>query len=294
MSTSAKKTVKCAIILIIVGVIIVFGALLYVKFDFSKLNTFQIDVKTYSVSEDFDHIRIEGARGDIYFTPSEDNKCKVVANEREKTSYIVKVVDGELIISMDNHLKWYDNIVFFSWGMKTEKITIYLPKSEYETLLVKKSYGDIKLPEDFDFKNIDITTTSGNVRLSGGTKSDDINIKTASGDITVKDIKTNKIYVQCTSGNIKLSDVVAADTITVKTSSGDVKLNRSDAAHLCIKTSSGNVSGSLLTDKRFNTHTSSGNIHVPDSVTGGECEIRTSSGDITIKIVKSTKNEKEK
>jgi len=40
----------------------------------------------------------------------------------------------------------------------------------------------------------------------------------------------------------------------------------------------------LLTDKVFITKTDTGSINVPDSITGGRCEIKTDTGDIKITV----------
>ena len=51
-----------------------------------------------------------------------------------------------------------------------------------------------------------------------------------------------------------------------------------------MKTGTGNVTGSLLTEKIFLTETGTGRVEVPQTATGGKCQIRTGTGDIRIKI----------
>lgn len=46
----------------------------------------------------------------------------------------------------------------------------------------------------------------------------------------------------------------------------------------------GNVKGTLLTNKVFITHTDTGRVNVPKTVTGGKCEINTDTGNIKIDI----------
>ena len=48
----------------------------------------------------------------------------------------------------------------------------------------------------------------------------------------------------------------------------------------------GDVTGTLLTEKTFSTDTSTGDVSVPNPSSGGKCEIKTSTGDITISISK--------
>ena len=62
-----------------------------------------------------------------------------------------------------------------------------------------------------------------------------------------------------------------------------MKFDSSDAAEIYVRTSTGDVAGSLLTDKVFMTQTDTGNVGVPQTITGGKCEIHTDTGDIQIK-----------
>ena len=86
------------------------------------------------------------------------------------------------------------------------------------------------------------------------------------------------------TGDILLNNVIAAENFSVERSTGDIRLERSDAKEIFLKTSTGDIRGSLLTDKVFVTKTNTGSINVPDSVTGGRCEITTSTGNINISI----------
>ena len=70
----------------------------------------------------------------------------------------------------------------------------------------------------------------------------------------------------------------------VDRSTGDVRFDHCDAASIFVETDTGDVSGTLLTAKRFVTETSTGNVRVPQSDSGGKCEIHTTTGDITIAI----------
>ena len=54
---------------------------------------------------------------------------------------------------------------------------------------------------------------------------------------------------------------------------------------LKIITSTGDIEGTLLSDKVFIVKSSTGDIHVPSSITGGRCEITTSTGNIEVRVV---------
>ena len=63
-----------------------------------------------------------------------------------------------------------------------------------------------------------------------------------------------------------------------------MRFENSDAAQISVKTSTGDVTGTLLSEKVFITETSTGTIRVPKTITGGKCEITTSTGNIKIDI----------
>ena len=63
-----------------------------------------------------------------------------------------------------------------------------------------------------------------------------------------------------------------------------MRLEDCDAGELLISTDTGDVHGTLLTEKIFLVRSSTGEIHVPETVSGGKCKITTSTGDIHIEI----------
>ena len=71
---------------------------------------------------------------------------------------------------------------------------------------------------------------------------------------------------------------------SIERSTGDVRFTDCDAAEICVKTDTGDVTGSLLSDKVFITNTDTGSVNVPETISGGKCEIITDTGDIKITI----------
>ena len=69
--------------------------------------------------------------------------------------------------------------------------------------------------------------------------------------------------------------MVRNTTIMYIDNTGDVKFDACDASEISVKTDTGDVTGSLLTDKVFITNTDTGRVNVPQTATGGRCEIIT-------------------
>ena len=276
------------------------------------------ETNIHEVNEKFNNISIKTDTADIAFVPSADGMCKVVCYEEAKKRHSVEVQNGTLTIKV-NDKKWYN---YIGVNIDSPKITVYLPESEYSSLVIEESTGDIEISKDFEFKSIDISLSTGDVKCHASS-SETIKIVASTGDIyaesisassleltvstgrvTVSDmtcdgnitisVSTGKTYltdIVCKNltstgrtGDISLKNVISTEKISIERSTGAVTLEGSDATELFITTDTGDVKGSLLTDKVFITKTDTGCIDVPNSITGGRCEITTDTGDIKILI----------
>lgn len=314
-----KLWIIIAISLLAVGLLIFAGAMAALDFDFTKLSTVKYETNTYEVGEDFSKISIDADTTEIEFVLSDTKQCKIVCFESEKEKYSVTVKDGTLTISTVDTRKWYDYIGF---SFNKSKMTVYLPKTEYASLLIKGSTGDIEIPKDFEFDTVDISAstgavecyasaselmriklstgavcvenvsvgtldlsvTTGGVTVSSINCEGDIKVAVSTGKTKLTDISCKGVISSGSTGDVILKNVIAAENFSIERSTGDVIFEGSDAAEIYVKTSTGDVTGALLSEKIFITETNTGRVHVPKTVTGGKCEIKTSTGDIKIDI----------
>lgn len=320
MSKAVKKLLIAAAFLTISGCIIFIGAMAALGFDFSKLSTMKYETNTYEVSGGFDKISIDTDITNIVFARSDDESCKVVCFEAEKMKHSVRCANGTLTIGMTNDRKWYD---YFGISFSSPKMTIYLPQSEYTSLSIDTATGNIDIPEGFAFNKLEIESSTGNISCTANA-SDSIKIKSNTGNINISsveskcdiDIKTNtgsvkltdgactnftaesdtgkitlenvvakdNVFVESDTGNITLTNVIAEDNIFIESDTGNVKLKSSDAAMLSIETDTGDIAGTLLSEKIFIAKSSTGKVNVPETESGGKCEIKTATGNIKIEI----------
>ena len=315
-----KKTIVwliAATALVVAGFIILGGTISMQKWDFTKLSTVKYETNTYELSEGFENISIQTNTADIVFVPGD--RGSVVCYEQENAEHFVAVKDGTLTINIVDTRKWYEYIGV-NWS--TPKITVTLPQSEYGALSISSLTGDVEIPKTFHFTVIDISENTGNVTNSASS-TDAVKIKTSTGDIRVESIsagtldlsvstgkvtvagvtcqgdvsirvttgRANLTDIRCKNfvsrgdtGNLTLKNVVATEKLSLERSTGNITFDRCDAAEISVKTSTGKVSGSLLTHKVFITHTDTGRVSIPKTVTGGICEITTDTGDIRLKI----------
>lgn len=300
MSKTIKKWLITAASLTALGFIILIGAMAALDFDFSKISTLTYETNTYEVNGDFDKISIDVNITDIVFAQSDDESCQVVCFEAEKVKHSVRCTNGTLTIGVTDNRKWYD---YFGISFASPKMTIYLPKSEYASLLIDTDTSDIDIPKSFSFNELEIESDTGNVDcmanvsdsieiesdtgdigISSVSSKCDIDIKTDTGSIKLTDVNCTNFSAESDTGNISLVNVIAEDAIYVESDTGNVKLKNSDASKLSIETDTGNVTGTLLSEKIFIAKSSTGRVKVPDTESGGKCEIRTATGNIKIDI----------
>ena len=235
--------------------------------------------------------------------------------------YTAEVRNGTLYIECKDVRQWYDYI-HFSIFTQSNTVTVYLPESAYGTLNIKESTGDIKVPADFSFDSMDLHLSTGDVSVQAS-RIGICKINTDTGDITVKNMQVDSLTlhattgdfaisdVRCTgdigmrvttgktvmtnvtcrglssdgsTGDIKLKNVIASGAFDIERSSGDVTFDQSDAASITVKTDTGDVEGTLCSDKIFVFKTNTGEVDLPQTTTGGTCDITTNTGDINISI----------
>ena len=319
MKKGTKLWLFVATSLILIGLIIFVGIMTILKWDFTKLSTSKYETNYYEFNENYSNISIVTDTADIVFAVSEDLKSSVECYEQKNVKHSVTVKDDSLVIKVVDTRKWYEHIgIHFG----TPKITVYLPKNEYTSVVIKESTGDIQIPKDFKFESVDISTSTGDVKCyasaSGSIKikastgdirvenisagslelsvstgdvtassiscQGDVKVNVSTGDTKLTDIACKNVISSGSTGDISLKNVIAIEKFSIKRSTGDVKFNGCDAAEIFVKTDTGDVIGTLLSGKEFIVKTDTGDKQIPQSETGGKCEITTDTGDIKIGI----------
>ena len=319
MNRITKPWLIAASSLTALGLIIFLGSMAAYGWDFTRLSTVKYETNTYKVSGSFDCIAIDIDTAKVELVPSPDGVCRVICQETEKVKHTAAVQNGTLMIDKIDTRKWYDHVgIFFG----SPKITVVLPQDEYASLSIETDTGDITIPEDFLFENLTIhgdtgdvdcsaavsnvmkielstgdvkangasanrvklITKTGGIRVNSVASAGSIDIETDTGDVRLTDVACENLTAESDTGTISLKNVVAAGIFFIESDTGDVRLEGSDAAQISIETDTGDVTGTLLSEKVFIIETSTGRASVPKTVTGGKCEINTSTGDIRIDI----------
>ena len=314
-----KGFIIAAVILIAAGLALLAGAAALSGFDSAKLDTSRYETVTYEIEEPFDKIKIVAKEADVLLLPSEDGVCRVVCFEKEKVRHTAAVEDGTLTIGADDRREWYERLTLFA---RSPSVTVYLPWDHGESLTVEGGTGDVTIPASFSFGRIDVAVGTGDVTCRASAE-ERIGIRTSTGNVSVEEIHAGEIGIsvstgrvgvsasECggavsirtgtgktaltdltcraldvegSTGGVTLKNVVASDNVTIGMGTGGVRFENCDAGELTVRTSTGDVTGTLRTEKVFNARSSAGSVRVPDTASGGRCEITTSTGRIEISL----------
>ena len=288
-------------ILTVLGLAVLGYALFASGFDLSKLGAAGYETNTYTAEGAFRDIEIRVDTDDVTLKLSDDGKLRVVCVEPEKEKHTVSVENGTMKIAASaDQRKWYERIGVFT---SSPSVTVYLPETAYEALVIDSDTGDVTVPDVFSFESAAITTDTGDVEI-GAIRTGALTVKVSTGhvrvgsldcsgnvSVTVSTGKAELTGVRCKNlisrgdtGSITLKNVVAEGRMYIERDTGDVRFDKSDAAEITVKTDTGDVTGSLRTEKVFITRSDTGSVRVPDTVIGGRCEITTDTGDIRIEI----------
>lgn len=316
-----KGLIITAIILCVAGLAVFAAAFILSGFDLSKLGTAEYETSTYAPDGEFRNIEIKTSETDIVFMPSSDGRLSVECTEIKNASHSVSVEDGTLRIEREDTRGWFERLRLFGRPLT---MTVYLPSDAFGILNIENSTGKVSVPDGFSFDSAGISVSTGSVSFGSGVKgplnitsstgsvnvtgtdAGEINITVSTGSVTAESITCRGAFSVKTStgrtllknaecaafsaesrtGAVSLENVIASESLSIDVRTGSVHFDRCDANEIRVKSTTGSVSGTLLSDKIFNAKASTGSVRVPDSSSGGKCEITTSTGSINIEIAK--------
>ena len=300
MSRTAKIWLIIAGICVILGPALIIGATAAAGGG-NLFNAQKYETVTHEIGSTFDQIAVDTDITDVTIATANEKQCRVECSEPEKMKHTAEVENGTLVIRSSDSRQWYEHL--FSFASHSPKVVIYLPQSAYASLQIDTHTGDVTIPSGFTFDTLTVNNNTGDVECSASVtktltvKEDtgdislscpnagELDITASTGDIDVTSAKVKgTVSVKSSTCDITLTDTVAEKKFQIESSTGDVGFRGCDAADIKVKTSTGDVTGTLLSDKIFVTDTSTGDVKVPQTSSGGRCEISTSTGDILIQI----------
>lgn len=271
--------------------------------------------------DEVDTLEIKDVSNDVRLVKSDNDEVKVTYGMSENFGYYLKQIDGTLIVEYDDFREWYEFIGIFS--LRQQDLIVEVPEKTIEKLSVKTVSGnirateilasetvlestsgnieaggnvgkfsasavsgDIKLNSNTVAESVKVSTTSGELSLSG-VSAEDAKISSTSGDVELKNANLTSVDVNTMSGEIDFNNVVCSGDMDIDTTSGDIDLEKVDAENYTVNSTSGEIDAKILSDKIYNVSSVSGSIDVPkiQTVANGYFNAETTSGDIEIELV---------
>ena len=255
------------------------------------------ETKEFQITESYNKIEIDVETYNINIHLSDKGENKAVYKDQKKNYLVLKVENETLKIEQQDNRKFYEK--FFSFD--GYDLDLYLTKTILELLDIESTTGNIEINKEFQFNNVqmetttgnidflakvtnktDIEVTTGNIKLVDCETLGDVEIESSTGNVTLENCNPNSLSVELSTGKTKLINVIVANNINIEGSTGDVIFDGIDAANIYVELSTGDVEGTILSSKFFVAKSDTGDVDVPETRDGGECRIRVSTGDIDI------------
>lgn len=276
-----KRWLILAAALVVTGGILFGGVMMSQNWNFLKLQTTQFKTNTHRIQTPYSNISINVDTADVVIMPTEDAVTTVECLEQEKVKHNVEVKDNTLTIQVMDIRAWYEHILLV---FQSPRITVYLPKAEYEKVSINGSTADVKM-ESLTADTLNLSLSTGDMTVSNTTINGTLSVKLTTGNITMSDIQCENLNAIASTGDLHLQNVIANQEFSVEAQTGDLILEGCDAKQLWLKTTTGDIVGWLLSPKVFIAHTNTGDVKVPQTTEGGSCEIHTNTGDIDMDVL---------
>lgn len=177
------------------------------------------------------------------------------------------------------------DIVTDTGDVRIESSPSALDAPTHGTIDILTSTGDVAIKRVVARK-IKIVTDTGDVAVNTVSCTEGFTQTVDTGDTDIDNLTCNSFDSNGATGDLMLNGVYVSGGMTVSRSTGDVLINKSDAHDISITTSTGDVTGNLLSGKAFTAESDTGDVSVPKNAPGGNCGIKTSTGDIRIDIIR--------
>jgi len=286
-------------LLILAGVAIIAGVIAANGNSLPKIANQEIETQTYDFSEEIRAISVSTEIDKVTVKPSDDGLSHVICEEISSMKHVVELKDGSMSVSVNDDGSLSSKLSLL--GNQTS-VTIMIPEGRLDSVDISATTGSAELDKieagslklvlstgsarlnDIKAVTVDVSATTGSVKAENVECAGKISVESNTGSVTLKDVNCAELAVSGKTGSAKLSNVTACGAICVRLTTGSVKLDGVDAGSLSIHTSTGSVKGTLRSGKEFRTSTTTGSVSVPQSTTGGICEITTTTGSIGIRI----------
>lgn len=224
-------------------------------------------------------INLNFIASDIKIILTEEPELRVVeySNNNGENSKL-KISQSENEITLKEEQRRY--FFVFNFG-KSNSYDIYLPR-QYENMLeITNTSGEVKIEENLKFSQLVIKTTSSDLKLPISIKADTVEIASVSGNVKIGEIESKELEIKTTSGRIEIGKV--ENKVQVESVSGEIEIEKIEGSFTANTTSGEIKMNSVKLTGDSNARSVSGSIKM-NFVQDNQCLIRTktTSGTVTL------------
>lgn len=279
MKKSAIVAIIVAAILLVAGTALFLAGFAMMNFNFKGMTDMKYTTQTHKITEDFSSISIKISVADIAFIVSDSGESRVECYENDKHIHTVAVNDGVLCIG---EKKSFNVFNFINIDFDHPRVTLYLTRTEYDSLHINSDTSLIVVPREFSFGGCNIQNRTGNVSYTAPTATG-LSIKTTTGRIMVSDISVSEnIYLQANTGHVTLTSAQVGGHLFVHTTTGRIHLEDVDCGHVDLESSTGDKTVLRLNCASLISESSTGRSSFTDVIAEGKISIDADTGDVKL------------
>lgn len=277
MNKNTKTALIVALSLFGAGVLVCLCISFIIHFDYSKLS---VNSNPIVKIGDKETIKDETYKKEHIEKNIDEKGQDIVLNLISADVTVESSSDGHIHLSYDNTDDIHFELAETDNSIKlTEK-----QKDDYSFDILSGNYDRItvvlSLPSKRDGK-LNINGASSEISVSNIDISKEMGIFSVSGNVTIKDCKTESLDTGTTSGEIEVTSV---DTGRIKANSvsGSIKISEiSKGIPMSIASTSGEVYAENVKTEDLNIETTSGEVSLKDTI-GQKADISTTSGSVDL------------
>lgn len=260
-----KKIVYTLLVLFMIGVA---GTVISISASGGfSIDTYTVTDKVNVNSNGINHIKIDLSSTDVSLLPTNDDEITVELNGKnsKKLKRNLKLEVQEKAGTLDISLNGEDQIKFNIGVIIVDtSVDVYVPEKLYKSITVQTSSGDIDM-KNLRAQDIYLKASSGEVRAENTLAESSFKIVTSSGDAHLKNNEAEEFELVASSGELTANNQKSMKAVFT-TSSGDITLI--------------DVLGDIK------AVASSGSISVQNEEVAGHIDAQASSGDVEIEFAK--------
>ena len=230
----------------LIAVISILAILFSMDFVWQKSGKENRSERTYSLSAS-DSVKIHTVSNDIVLAVDPQAKEALVSiGQNDKASLKVVKNGKELSIVVSPLSRGF--LRFFN--SPGTPLLVTLPKVLFDQLEIKTTSGDILFMQDFEARKILASSISGSIDMLNLSSSEDLQLKTISGDISGYSAKSG-------------------GQVTLASTGGDLEVDSLEGKNISLKTISGNIEGRahIFPQGSLEGSSTSGNVELDLSMT---------------------------